>query len=206
VDLPKEELPLKVEAEKAQEALKEEPKAEVKAEEPPKEAVKTEGGLFEYSKKKVGETYSQEEVDALFASFKSSIENHFTGLLTKKDQDLLALKDGIMTKLANVEKENGTLQSENESMKADQKVEEEWQKVGSSYKEEDAPVIKGILKKSFLSQTLKPEEAGLLIEKKIGTDLKIGDVPPVIKTGEITSEKRSDIIKFAGIKTKVIQQ
>ena len=151
---------------------------------------------YPYPKKKDGGNYSQDEIDNILGDFRASIETYFEDRLTKKDKALMSTKDELMEKLNAVEKEN-------ESLKADGKVEEEWSKISDSYKEEDAIAIKGILRKTFLGQALKPEEQSMLIEKKLSSDLMVGGGAPPEGKFDLTPEREKDIIKFSGIKTRI---
>jgi HK97 family phage prohead protease len=153
---------------------------------------------YPYQKKKTGETYSQEEVDSILLGFKSFVEDQ----LTQKDKALVETQKELRDKLDSIEKEVKTIKGENDSLKADQKVEKEWSKISDSYKEADSTEVKGILKKTFLGQALKPEEQNFLIEKKISSDLIVSSEVPV-KKGELTLAQEQEIIKFSGIKPKV---
>jgi len=194
------------EAEKARKKKEEEEeeaeKARKKKEEEDEEAEKARKGKekypygYPYPKKKDGGNYSQDEIDNILGDFRASIENYFEDRLTKKDKALMATKDELVEKLNAIEKEN-------ESLKADGKVEEEWSKISDSYKEEDSVAIKGILRKTFLGQALKPEEQSMLIEKKLSSDLMVGGGAPPEGKFDLTPEKEKDIIKYAGIKTRV---
>lgn len=125
-------------------------------------------------KKATGEFYTQEEIDIL-------------------------VKDiaGCKTKISELEKQIADLN-------IDKEVEKRWDNMKHEYNENDAVAIKSILKKSVAGLALTAEETESLVAKKLNSsELKIGGDGIVAVTKSLTEERRQELLKKGGIKTRI---
>jgi HK97 family phage prohead protease len=106
-------------------------------------------------------------------------------------------------KLTGVQKELTDIKAKQADEEINKKVDAKWAELeGKSYKKEDATVIKSILKKGFTKESVTAEEQDSLISKKMqGSVLKLG-FEEVSGSGEITKERKDELVRFAGIKVK----
>lgn len=122
-------------------------------------------------KKASGESYTQVEVDALVKDFSDT-----------------------KARISVLEKELNDL-------KAEKEVEKRWNTIKNEYDEEDASVIKAIVKKSVAGAALSAEETETLVTKKLKpSELRLGGEQ--ITTKVMTEERKKQLINLGGIKIK----
>lgn len=170
--------------EKAAEELRKSKEAE-KAVEIAKKAAE-EATLKATQEKNAEKKFSQAELDAAVA---------------KAIADQEQKKADEVSKLS---KQMNDLQNRLDEKEADANVEKQWSsKYASMYSSEDAPVIKGLLKKLHLGKSLTMEETNMLIEKKAVQEAEeIPSTTDVISKGIKTTKSREELLKLGNIRVK----
>lgn len=199
------------EAKKAEEDKKaeEEEAKKKKAEEDKKAAeAKKAGGKEEesYPKKKSGELWTQEDVDRLIddlEKFKKKDEHPYP---KKKSGEFYSQEeiDVMVKELEDLTKSKAKTDEELTDIKAEAEVEKKWNEIGSQYEDSHAKEVKGILKKSILGKPLTTEETlALITKRKKESSLPNSSIPVEFVKGRMTDERKLEIIKQYGIKSRI---
>ena len=159
-------------------------------------------------KKVSGENWTQEDIDRMEKELKGLKDENTPEIPRKKSGDAYSQEeiDALVKELEELTVSNETTSQELSDIKADAEVEKQWDKIKGNYDEKIAKDIKVILKKSVVGENLSSDEILTLTAKK-GVVTK-----PLINSSEslenlhkeITIDKKKDLIKIAGIKTRVV--
>jgi len=142
--------------------------------------------------------FSQEEVDKMIEDAKKSVDGKFTQ--EEVDVKIEDSKKSIITEKEGVEKKLSDLETKVKKMEAEANVAKKWDAMADSYKEEDAVAIKAILLKSEMGEVVTLEETTTLIEKKLGSRLRVSS--PDIKSGDTSETRKAELRKLGGIRPR----
>lgn len=118
--------------------------------------------------------------------------------IIEKDNTMADMSKTIVEKDKNLEEKDKTIKT----LEAEKRVDSKWQELQNDYEIEDADGIKKILLKSELGETLSVQETETLIKKKKGSSLP-GNTLPVENKRIFTEERKVELRRFAGIRSKV---
>lgn len=125
-------------------------------------------------KKSTGEEYTQEEVDT------------------------------IAKELSDTKAKVETLLKELNDLKADTEVAKRWDNLKNEYDNNDAILVKSILKKSVTGVALTVDETEQLVTKKLGSSqLRVSNSNNETEIKSLDAKRREDLIKKGGIRVRV---